>query len=254
MERVAFLLERTGERLACLLNPESLVLRRRAGLRTRQSAGGLVTGSELADDPIFFTGGGSTELTLNLLFDVSLVGSSIETTDVRELTGPLWQLAENAGSRTEQRQPPTARLVWGKSFNVRGVVAAVAERLEYFTEDGVPQRSWMRMRLLRVAESEADLQAGALVPPSLPLVPDEEPPALPEGPTLVHSVFTSGGAEDEIEPAMGERLDQIAFRYYGDASKWRVLAWINDIADPLRLAAGQIVQIATSDDVEEAAE
>ena len=50
MERVAFLLERTGERIACLLNPESLVLRRRAGLRSRQSAGGLVTGAELADD------------------------------------------------------------------------------------------------------------------------------------------------------------------------------------------------------------
>jgi Contractile injection system tube protein len=251
MERVAFLLEHTGERLACLLNPDSLVLRRRAGLRTRQSAGGLVTGAELADDPIFFTGGGTTELTLNLLFDVNLVGSSIQAVDVRELTGPLWQLAENARSRTEQRQPPAARLIWGKSFNVRGVIAAVAERLEYFTEDGVPQRSWLRMRLLRVAESDADLEAGALSAPRLPQVPADEPPVLPNGPTLVHSVFTSGGSEADAEPAMGERLDQIAFRYYGDPEKWRVLAWLNDIADPLCLAAGQIVQIATREDVQE---
>ena len=31
MERVAFLIEETGERIACLLNPESLVVRRIAG-------------------------------------------------------------------------------------------------------------------------------------------------------------------------------------------------------------------------------
>ena len=37
MERVAFVVESTGERLGCLLNPESLVLRRLAGIRPRLS-------------------------------------------------------------------------------------------------------------------------------------------------------------------------------------------------------------------------
>ena len=40
MERVAFLIEETNERLRCLLNPETLVLRRTAGVRPRQSATG----------------------------------------------------------------------------------------------------------------------------------------------------------------------------------------------------------------------
>jgi hypothetical protein len=38
MERVAFLLERSGERISCLLNPENLEARRTAGVRTRRPA------------------------------------------------------------------------------------------------------------------------------------------------------------------------------------------------------------------------
>ncbi len=248
MERVAFLLERTGERIACLLNPESLVLRRRAGLRSRQSAGGLVTGAELADDPIFCTGGGTTELTLNLLFDVNVSGSSITATDVRELTGPLWRLAENIRTEAETLVSPV-RLILGKSLNFRGVVAAVAERLEHFTPDGVPQRAWMRMRMLRVAESAENIEGGALIPPSLPADPSESPPELPDGPLLMHAVSSSAGAEPEPEAGVSERLDQIAFRYYGDPDCWRVLAWLNGIADPLCLAAGQVLQVAARADI-----
>ena len=95
MERVVFLLEPGGERLGCMLNPESLVVKRSAGVTACPNAGGLVGGDSLADDPLLFTGGGTTEFTFDLLFDVSIEGSSIRTNDVRELTGPLWDLAEN---------------------------------------------------------------------------------------------------------------------------------------------------------------
>ena len=61
MERVAFLIERTGERIGCLLNPESIVRRRVAGVRTRRSAGGLLTGTGLSDDQLIYTGGGTTD-------------------------------------------------------------------------------------------------------------------------------------------------------------------------------------------------
>jgi hypothetical protein len=57
MERVVFLVEDTGERIACLLNPESLVLRRRAGIRQRESGGGVVTGNRMTDDSLIYTGG-----------------------------------------------------------------------------------------------------------------------------------------------------------------------------------------------------
>jgi hypothetical protein len=55
MERVAFLIEDTGQRIGCLLNPESLVVRRTAGVQPRRSAGGALTGTSLPDDPLLFT-------------------------------------------------------------------------------------------------------------------------------------------------------------------------------------------------------
>ncbi len=151
MERVAFLIEETNERLRCLLNPETLVLRRTAGVRPRQSATGQVTGSGLADDPLLYTGGGRTELDLDLLFDVTLPGSSVTSDDVRDLTAPLWRLAENNQATAGYGRPPFVRLIWGKSWNIPGIVVAVAERLEFFTPAGVPQRSWLRLRMVRTA-------------------------------------------------------------------------------------------------------
>lgn len=252
MERVAFVIERSGERIQCLLNPESLVLRRQAGLAPRRAAGGLVTGTGHADDPIFFTGGGTTELLLDLLFDVTLPGSTTRVGDVRELTGPLWQLAENAGAGPEQGRPPTVRFVWGKALNVRGVVAAVAERLEQFTPAGVPQRAWLRLRMLRVVEDDADLEGGALPAPILPEDPTDIP-SLPDGPSFVHTVagdaFPVGGPEGD-DAGSGERLDLIAYRYYGDPAAWRALAWLNGIADPLRVGIGCVLQVAARWDVE----
>src|SRR5438105_1692360 len=109
MERVAFLIEATSERIGCLLNPETLVLRRAAGVRPRRSAGGLLTGGQLTDDPLLYTGGGRTELELDLLFDTSLAGSTITTDDVRDLTGPFWALAENATGADGYGQPPLVR-------------------------------------------------------------------------------------------------------------------------------------------------
>lgn len=174
MERVAFLIEETNERLRCLLNPETLVLRRTAGVRPRQSATGQVTGTGLADDPLLYTGGGRTELDLDLLFDVTLPGSSVTSADVRDLTAPLWRLAENNQATAGYGRPPLVRLIWGKSWNIPGIVVAVAERLEFFTPSGVPQRSWLRLRLLRMAAPVPRQRPAAgittsLSLPSLPL-------------------------------------------------------------------------------------
>src|SRR5262245_59439661 len=97
MERVAFLVESTGERIDCLLNPETFAVGRVAGVRPRGTgATGRLTGAGHADDPLLLTGGGRTELQLDLLFDVTLVESSAAPVDVRALTRRLWMLAENS--------------------------------------------------------------------------------------------------------------------------------------------------------------
>jgi nucleoid-associated protein YgaU len=52
---------------------------------------------------------------------------------------------------------------------------------------------------------------------------------------------TSGGEGGEhvwqVQPH--DRLDLIAFREYGDAKLWRIIADANGISDPLKIKAGQ---------------
>ena len=238
MERVAFLVESTGERLGCLLNPNCLVAQRSAGVETRRSAGGKLTGNAMSDDPLLYTGGGQTELRLDLLFDVSLGGSSIRTDDVRDLTRPLWDLAENARGADGYARPPIVRFVWGKSWNVPGLVTAVAERLEEFTSAGAPRRSWLRMRLLRVSDRESEaLERNR----ALKLAVTPEPSGVDlDAQAVVHRVIGGGGTG---EYATTERLEDIAWQYYGDPSAWRVIAAANDIRDPARIPVGTLLRI-----------
>lgn len=241
MERVTFLIEETNESFSCLLNPESLVIRRAAGLQTRQSAGGKLTGSGLNDDPLIFTGGGRTELEMDLLFDISLATPPDVIQDVRDLTGPLWRLTENGGSGV-YGTPPLVRFIWGKSWNIPGMVAALSERLEYFTSDGTPQRSWLRMRLVRVSEQVQPEEAS--VPP-LPEIENVSPLDVTEPPDieaeeLTETIEVTGG---EGEQGEGVRLDLIAYQIYGDSSYWRWIAAYNGIEDPLSVPSGSVLRI-----------
>jgi hypothetical protein len=243
MERVAFLVETSGERLGCLLNPESLHVARRAGVRRRRAATGLLTGAGISDDPLLYTGGGETSLQLDLLFDLGVGGSTIQATDVRDLTRPLWDLAESTQASGAGALPPVVRFLWGKTWNLPGVVTAVAERLEHFGADGAPARSWLRMRLTRVSEDDAQaVTSSQLAPPADAMAgAGGVGQGVGEG-EVVHQVL--GGGSDTA--GTGERLEDIAFQYYGDPSAWRLIADLNGIADPGRVAPGTLLRIPPS--------
>jgi hypothetical protein len=264
MERVAFLIEATGERISCLLNPESLTFRRSAGLKRRSDRGGMLSGAASTDDPLIATGGGITELTLNLLFDTEvaeslkprpdtaagapLTGSTdalaIRTPlpprslDVRELTRPFWNLSENATPTRSAGGLPVVRFIWGRAWNIPGVVMAVAEKLERFGHDGAPQRSWMTLRLRRVADSAVtnDQPSGAVTP-------QHEFPAALDSTLLGQSPRVEVLADADGRPAT--RLDLIANNHLGDPFDWPLIAHASGIEDPLKIEGGTILTIPT---------
>ncbi len=237
MERVAFLIEPEGTRLGALLNPETLVVRRTAGVRPRRALGVPLTGTGLSDDPLLFTGGGTTELKLELLFDVTLAGSTVTSEDVRDLTRPLWQLAENAHAEDGYGRPSLMRIVWGKVLNMLCVVASVAERLEHFTDTGAPRRSWLSLRLLRVEEDTAQ-QVEASRVPSGGLDAEQVAAGLPPEAFDTQPVISGGP-----EPGSGQRLDEIAWERYRDPSLWRLIASLNGVADPMHLPTGTVLRL-----------
>ena len=239
MERASFLVEKTGERIDCLLNPASVVVRRLAGVHQRHSTSGPLTAGNLKDDPLLYTGGGMTEVLLDLLFDTSLGDPNSIAADVRDLTLPLAKLAEGSDTDSRAAQAPLVRFVWGKAWNVLGVVAAIAERLEYFNADGAPQRSWLRMRLLRVSSAtqvRTETWADDLPTSSLP---DEGDVPIEK---LRFFEMTGAGADDEPEGAT-ERIDEVAYRMYGNPGWWRRIANFNGIDDPWRISPGRLLSI-----------
>jgi len=228
--RVAFLIEETGERIGCMLNPQSLLLQRRTGVQSRHTVAGSVNGERFKDDQLLYTGGGKTELTLDLLFDVGVNGSSVQSDNVCDLTAPIWRLSENAQHQGCQSQPALCRFIWGKFWNIPAVVTAVAERLDLFDSDGIPKRSWLRMRLQRLTEQIMPSRA------SSPQSATQTSAAIGAEASLVEQEIVGG----EVS---GERLDQLAHHYYQDCSLWRYLAIFNNLADPMHIPDGMVLEI-----------
>jgi hypothetical protein len=236
MERVAFLIEDTGERIGALLNPNTVVVSRVAGVRPRSSAAGQLTGTTLMDDPLMFTGGGKTELELELLFDITITERAAELfTDVRELTRPLIMLAENVVEGSGVRRPPLVRFVWGKAWNIPGIIVTAAERFDYFTAEGVPRRSWLKLKLSRVADPSEEMFRPFPEPPPTPEVIDAA--AEPAGQVTTAG---DGGAEGEFQ---GVRPDAVATQALGNPLSWRLIAVYNDIDDPLAIEPGTVLQV-----------
>jgi len=253
VERVAFLDEETGQTVGCLLNPETVVMTRSAGVEPRRSAGGRLTGAGLADDPLLFTGGGRTELHLDLLFDVDLAPQGQgPVTDVRQMTRPVWRLAENSAEVKRQRRPPAVRFVWGRAWNVPGVVTEVAERFDRFAPDGSPLRSWMRLVFVRIGQS-ADEEGGEAydLAQRLPVVDLTAPPVGALG-VLGDGSGTQPGegspaaeadggaapsapapAPSPVPPAELGLLSEAAF---GTPLLWKALLEYNGIDDPARFS------------------
>lgn len=239
MERASFIVEKTGDRIDCLLNPASVVMRRIAGVHHRRSSTGPLSAMALQDDPLLYTGGGTTELLLDLLFDTSLMGPENVTEDVRSLTGPLARLAEGSKADDGTGQAPLVRFVWGKAWNVLGVVTALAERLEYFNAEGAPQRSWLRMRLQRVSSPLLQVVENWVEDVAVSELPDAEDVAVED---LRFFEMTGSGEGDEGGQTT-ERLDEVSYRMYGNPTWWRRIANFNDIDDPWDVEAGKLLAI-----------
>jgi len=226
MERIAFLIEPEDVRISCLLNPETVVIKRTTGIKARESIGGPLTGPGMSDAPLMFTGGGQTWIDLELLFDVHLSGGTFRTHDVRDLSGVFFKMAENSVDTNGISTPPVVRMVWGKSWNIPGVITHVAERLDCFSASGVPARSWLKLRMRRVPEDEGEtlslFEWLNNLETSLKIIDQ-----------LDHQAADSALTNEQSAVVLfNERLDLLAQRFYGNPALWRFIAAMNRITDP----------------------
>ncbi len=213
-----------------MLNPEFLDLRRRAGVQALSLGGGKLTSSPLCDNPLLLTGGGTTVLDLKLLFDIRLPGSLPDVVDVRRHTEPLWRLSET----TERGGlAPYVLFIWGKAWKICAVVAAISERLDRFSVEGVPERSWVELRLVRV---QRDAQVTETAPRLPPHGAHEN---LHELDSYQYVRLPHSGDSESATP----RWDLLAFETLGDATQWRSILELNAVHTPTQVPSGTLVRV-----------
>jgi hypothetical protein len=175
-----------------------------------------------------FVGSGTSSLQVELLFDTTVErAGTARSSDVRRITEKLAKFIvpkEQPNDPTNRHAPPLARFEWG-SFIFEGVIDQLDETLDYFSEEGVPLRATVALKMSRddIAFTFAKVKsasAGAAAP----------------------GAPGTGGQQPVSEARPGESVQDMAARN-GQPGDWKAIAAANGIDDPLRLQAGALVNL-----------
>jgi len=162
---------------------------------------------------VAFGGGGASELSLELFFDVT--ESSAKRPDVRDETDDLVFLTRIMRDK-EKPRPPICTVKWdGNStadFPFTGLVSSLTQRFTLFHSSGRPLRATLNVTFTEFLSRTDDL--------------------LETDPELTTRTVRRG-----------DRLSDIAAELYLDPAAWRVIALANQIENPLLLPAGLVLTI-----------
>ncbi|MDP3892416.1 MAG: LysM peptidoglycan-binding domain-containing protein [Nocardioides sp.] len=207
----AFLEIEGGTRIPCLYNPETLHVGRRNNWVSNPMPGkGVPT--------LRYAGATSGWMRIDLTFDTTPSG-----TPVTAHTGKILALMDvdpelpGTDETSNNARPPTVTFHWGDLHSFVSVVEDLQLAFTYFSSTGVPLRARMQLELRQYERSHA-------------FGPQNPTSGTPK-PHRVHRVLP------------GETLDRISARYYGDSTRWRMLASANGLEDPLAVSAGSLLTI-----------
>jgi hypothetical protein len=207
----AFLEIEGGARVPCLFNPETISVGRSNIWSADPMPGKGVP-------KLRYAGADSGWMRLDLIFDTTDVG-----TPVSAYTSKIMALMEvdkdlpGTDENTNNARPPTVTFHWGDLHSFTAVVADLSLVFTYFSSSGVPLRAQMSLTLRQFEPAQA--------------FGPQNPTSGTPRPHRVH----------RVQP--GETLDRISARYYGDSTRWRLLADANGIEDPLAVRPGELLTV-----------
>jgi hypothetical protein len=207
----AFLELEGGSRIPCLFNPERIAVGRRNNWAADAMPGKGVP-------RLRYTGAQAGWMKMELVFDTTADGAP-----VTRYTGKLLGLMDldkdlpGSNESTNNARPPTVTFHWGDLHSFPAVVSDIAVTFTYFSSTGTPLRAQVQVELRQYEESKA--------------FGPQNPTSGTPRPHRVH----------RLQP--GETLDRVSARYYGDSTRWRMLAVANGIEDPLAIRPGQMLTI-----------
>jgi hypothetical protein len=199
--------------LECWFNPRQYSIAKTNTWKNEPAVGGSLP-------PAQFGGGNARTLSVELLFDAAPDG------DVSTATNQLLNMMEvddslEPGPKNLGR-PPTVKLSWGSFLSFKAVCTSLSLQFTLFRPDGTPTRATANLSLTQVEKDPVSGSGAA---------PRQNPTSRADSRLRAHVVTD------------GDSLQSIAFKHYGDATRWRPIAEHNDIDDPLRLTRGRALAI-----------
>lgn len=202
----------SGQHAKVQFNPETLKVSYSNSVLQPKNAGNQQEGTAARQ----FVGSGTTKLSLELWFDVTVLPPSEHVDDVRRLTAAVsYFMTPQASDAEGNLAPPLLRFAWG-SFVFDGVVDSIEESLELFSAAGQPLRARVSLAMSqqKILASGPAVRAPAGVPGTRPLFEAKAGQSLP-------AAAAQAGQPD-----------------------WQSIARANGIEDPRRLAPGQLLDFA----------
>lgn len=196
--------------IECLFNPKEYSISKQNQWKEGQTPAHNVTQLE-------FGGGKPSTLQLQLFFDTTKSQKDVR----REYTDKIMQLmlidSRLTDNKNKKGRPPRVMFIWGSDWKFQAVITSIKQQFTLFTSAGVPLRATLDVTFQEVKDSS------------------ERPAQNP----------TSGGVGGEriYQVTSGDTLSLIAYRYYGDSNKWRLIADANRMTRVRELAPGMTLVI-----------
>jgi LysM repeat protein len=208
----AYLEVETGARIECMFNPAKFSFSQANRWESDQIPG-------KATPTMRYAGGEGGSFSLSLVFDTTAEGTAVTayTNKLLKLMDVDTSLPGYDAARSNGR-PPWVKFHWGTSLHsFKAVVKNIDVGFTYFSSEGLPLRANVEMGL---EQYEPDANWGP-----------QNPTSGTPRPNRTHQV------------EVGDTLDRISARYYGDPTQWRAIAAANGVGDPLDLRPGRLLAI-----------
>ena len=203
-----------GETIPVLFNPREYSIAKTNAWTFKPVVGSTVP-------PAQYGGGNPRTLTLNgLLLDKSLAGPNGNVKAIVEKLFGLMATASGAGAGGADAVPPFVTFAWGANVTFKAVITSLTVAYKLFQPNGDPIRADVNMALTEAEQTEVAAQ---------------NPTTRAQAGLGVHTVRD------------GDSLQSIAYRSYGDATQWRVIARANGIDNPLKLRSGALLDVPRLD-------
>jgi len=175
--------------------------------------------------PPEFGGGAPRTLTLSLLLDASLLEGSQSVKDITDKLFKMMEVGDGQPAGGKRASPPKVTFRWGAVDTFLAVCTSLTVAYQLFEPNGVPIRADVKIDL-KQAEPASTASAASAKKGTNPTTRAQ----------AGHGVHT---VQD------GDSLPAIAYRAYGDATRWRVIAEANGIDNPLHVRRGTALIVPT---------